>query len=868
MYRALLTSITSLFCAAIAGADVQFFPPSEFELSGSEPRQIVAADLNGDASPDLIVSMSADGEMSYLFGSPSGGFPESDSLQTGISAWGVGVSDFNGDGFDDFAVSDGTGAGAAVKIYLNDTEGGFNAGPQLTAGSFPLAIIAADLDGDDDADLAVANNVLHGLSIFLNDGDGASFTFLGHVPGLTNAHATDLAAGDFDGDQDLDLALAHYDGVHICTNDGNAGFTVTGSAGYAIGTTHAVDVGDVDNDGVLDVASCQIYSGSIAVRLGNGDGTFGAPILLSIGASAEDVIIVDITGEGRDDIVGINQDTDRVYVFESLGGGAFAPSESFIVGERPAVVIAEDFDEDGDPDLAIPCRNLGETPFLSVLLNDQVAPLCIEVLEQPGENVARWSGHIAAFETLVVGEPPITYEWFKDGELLVDGPTGHGSTIAGSASDSLVVEHLTPDDAGGYSMTATCPCGSASAGPFMLEIRIPPDLPSSWTVTNLHPAGALGSVGHAIDAFGQYGSITVFHDELGINVTNPGRWEGTPDSFVNLTPPDSAGGTILDSVGGVQVGWWWWPYPCGTGLTCYSKQAARWAGTPESFDNLQVSGWEYSQANATDGEIHVGTKSTDDEVGNTFAHAVIWTPPNYTSVDLHPPGTIASKSFGSAIDNGHQYGSYHTPFPGPVVKAAMWTGSAESFADLHPPGAASSWIYCAGDGQQAGRAEFGADQQVGIWADSPLTFLPLAPGCGFGCSLNDCAGGLQAGVRLGHATLWASSADLAVDLHDALPADFTASIAQAIWIDPEGPIHVVGSAYNATAERTEAILWTADAGAECPADVDGSGAVNVLDLLILLENWGPCPGCVADLDGDDAVNVLDLLQLLAAWGPC
>ncbi len=54
----------------------------------------------------------------------------------------------------------------------------------------------------------------------------------------------------------------------------------------------------------------------------------------------------------------------------------------------------------------------------------------------------------------------------------------------------------------------------------------------------------------------------------------------------------------------------------------------------------------------------------------------------------------------------------------------------------------------------------------------------------------------------------------------------------------------------------------------CPADLDGSGAVDVKDLLILLGAWGPNKGHPADLDGSGAVDVKDLLELLGAWGPC
>ncbi len=54
----------------------------------------------------------------------------------------------------------------------------------------------------------------------------------------------------------------------------------------------------------------------------------------------------------------------------------------------------------------------------------------------------------------------------------------------------------------------------------------------------------------------------------------------------------------------------------------------------------------------------------------------------------------------------------------------------------------------------------------------------------------------------------------------------------------------------------------------CPADLTGSGVVNVFDLLELLGDWGACEGCPADLNGDGVVNVFDLLELLGEWGSC
>ena len=50
-----------------------------------------------------------------------------------------------------------------------------------------------------------------------------------------------------------------------------------------------------------------------------------------------------------------------------------------------------------------------------------------------------------------------------------------------------------------------------------------------------------------------------------------------------------------------------------------------------------------------------------------------------------------------------------------------------------------------------------------------------------------------------------------------------------------------------------------------PADVNGDGVVNVLDLLAVIAAWGS-PGGPEDVNSDGVVDVLDLLAVIAAWG--
>ena len=56
-------------------------------------------------------------------------------------------------------------------------------------------------------------------------------------------------------------------------------------------------------------------------------------------------------------------------------------------------------------------------------------------------------------------------------------------------------------------------------------------------------------------------------------------------------------------------------------------------------------------------------------------------------------------------------------------------------------------------------------------------------------------------------------------------------------------------------------------GVPCPADTDGSGTVDVSDVLYIVGNWGT-NDAAADVNGDGTVNVSDILEVVSAWGPC
>jgi len=56
-------------------------------------------------------------------------------------------------------------------------------------------------------------------------------------------------------------------------------------------------------------------------------------------------------------------------------------------------------------------------------------------------------------------------------------------------------------------------------------------------------------------------------------------------------------------------------------------------------------------------------------------------------------------------------------------------------------------------------------------------------------------------------------------------------------------------------------------GTPCSGDVNGSGTVDVTDILAIVAAWGTNDPD-ADINGDGIVNVSDMLEAIAGWGPC
>jgi hypothetical protein len=177
-----------------------------------------------------------------------------------------------------------------------------------------------------------------------------------------------VQAGDIDGDDDIDLAVANNGGASISILLNNGDSTFADAVHYPqLGNPHFLTLGDLDRDGDLDIGTANKNRKTISILLGNGDGTFGGAVDYDQGRGAYSMISVDFDADGNLDLVTGNEVTSSVSVFLGNGDGTVRSPTHLEVGPGLRFVLAGDFDADGDLDLVT--TNRGNRSF-TILYNE------------------------------------------------------------------------------------------------------------------------------------------------------------------------------------------------------------------------------------------------------------------------------------------------------------------------------------------------------------------------------------------------------------------------------------------------------------------------------------------------------------------
>lgn len=443
--------------------------------TGTHSTNLALADLNGDGKLDVAIVNNGDSNVQVMLGRGDGTF-FTGFFKVGANPGGITSGDFNGDGVADLAVTKGD---ATVAVFLGDSRGGFTALPsfiacQSIAGAVTGKIAAADVNGDNKVDLAVACNLPaspgnsfvnffqgNGDGTFVNpfglpigdslggiiaadiNGDGIPEFILASNFGLQIANfnlsffrdiypsgaVQDVAAGDFNGDGKTDL-LAIGPGI-VLLGDGTGNFQTLVPFVGAGGLT-----GDFNGDGLTDFLNYQ-PSTLIQVILGQESVPFLFGGVISGNPLGSPQAVADFDGNGTLDLLTVPHGGAPLSVFFGHEDGTFDQQPAVSLSQLGlATVAVDDFDGNGSPDVAALDSTTGT---VSILLNkNSFHPTTTMLSETPGSVVVGAPIALSATVVSKQGAPTGSVTFKQAGVAQSTGSLNNGTAQASLSAPSAV----------------------------------------------------------------------------------------------------------------------------------------------------------------------------------------------------------------------------------------------------------------------------------------------------------------------------------------------------------------------------------------------------------------------------------------------
>lgn len=362
---------------------------------------VVSGDLDGDLDLDLVIGPNFGTPRYFLNNGTNNPFaePDVDLLLDGSRVSNaITLGDINGDGSLDIIAASFDGIN---HIYFNNgTMTPFESviPVDITVDSHSTTSIhAVDIDGDFDLDVLVSNSNQQANRIYINNGTENPFDGVEGID-LSNDlfYSEDMAFGDVDNDGDTDIIvgnsglIANHVSLQLFLNNGTAS-PFDGVTGIAVWSDHSVvslALGDVDDDGSLDIV------------VGTGDSDDQAYLFLNNGSEIpfsgdskitvrkpmqgwnSDIHLLDMNGDLLMDLIlmtssGSSSDQYQVYLnngtanpFRDRLGINLGPNKAYSGWE----FAVGDFDGDSDKDVVIE-----DSLYLATIGPDMVPPV-IEVI--------------------------------------------------------------------------------------------------------------------------------------------------------------------------------------------------------------------------------------------------------------------------------------------------------------------------------------------------------------------------------------------------------------------------------------------------------------------------------------------------------
>ncbi len=307
-------------CCGTAEATITFSRGAVIALTNATSagiQAIAVADLNHDGKADILSVQPADNAVNVYINDGTGAFGNPTAFPTAMNPVAVTTGDFNHDGNPDMAIV--AQDGDVVTVYLGDGTGSFllngTSSPRdWPVDRAPLALVAADLNNDGFADLAILSD--SSIHLLKSNGDG---TFVAFSPpsisiGRGQSGAVAIAAGRLSSLRNfIDLAVSTASAVSVLLNNGDGTFGSPSFAATGLVNPQGLAIGEFDGDTHapdtnpdIAVINGNDVSTTVIILQGNGAGQFTPYDTASVQASAEcgsvAIVAVDLDGDGKQDL--------------------------------------------------------------------------------------------------------------------------------------------------------------------------------------------------------------------------------------------------------------------------------------------------------------------------------------------------------------------------------------------------------------------------------------------------------------------------------------------------------------------------------------------------------------------------------------